>query len=92
MPESPRGAPPRDGRHEVTVVVTSVGERQGAIDGDPVLEVELLVSEDGQATAPLATSLRVPRAVVTRFVPGARFSAERSFSDPLVLDVNWSTL
>ncbi len=74
------------------MLVVEVGEQQGAIDDDPVLEVELMLLDGSAAGESLATSLRVPEDRLPSFRTGAHVTAEVSASDPRVLDVAWDSL
>ena len=69
----------------------SWGSRQGGIDGDPILERDLVIRRPGTDDRPLATSLRVPHSQ-----PGTwcRGWSCRSLSpaDPTVLHVDWDAL
>jgi hypothetical protein len=81
-----------DERIAVTIQVLYVGQQQGAIDGDPILEVDLVVVERGNPPRPLATSLRVPMAKLALLRAGTEFSAVISGERPSVLDIDWSGL
>jgi hypothetical protein len=79
-------------REPATAAVAFVGQQQGAIDGDPILEVDLVIRRPGTADRPLATSLRVPRSQLGHLVIGAELSVALSPVDPTVLDVDWDAL
>jgi hypothetical protein len=72
--------------------VVFVGQRQAAVDGDPVLEVDLVLRRPGVDDLPLATSLLVPKGRLDGFVTGLHLPVEISPTDPSVLDVDWSAL
>jgi hypothetical protein len=75
-----------------TVEVVFVGQQQGAVDGDPVLEVDLVLHRAGAEDEALATSLLVPSRRVGSFAAGVELPVELSPGDPSVLDVDWSVL
>jgi hypothetical protein len=76
-------------RTPAIAVVAFVGARQGAIDDDPVLEVDLVIRESDRPDRPLATSLRVPAARADRLAAGDELLVALSPDDPHVLDVAW---
>jgi len=84
--------PARSERVHASAEVVFVGQRQAAVDDDPVLEVDLVLRRPGEDDRPLATSLLVPRGRVGGFVAGLRLPVEISLTDPSVLDVDWSAL
>ncbi len=79
-------------REPATAAVSFVGQQQGAIDGDPILEVDLVIRRPDDCDRPLATSLRVPSSLVARLVPGVELPVGLSPADPTVLDVDWDVL
>jgi hypothetical protein len=81
-------APPGDGV-DATAQVVSVGMASGMVNMDPIIPVELLVTQPGLPPRPLSVSVIVPQIQMHRLQAGASLPVQVSQSDPTAVAVNW---
>ena len=82
-------APPGDGV-DATAQVVSVGMTAGMVNMDPIIPVELLVTQPGLPPRPLSASIVVPQLQLHRLQAGATLPIKVSQSDPSAVAVDWS--
>ena len=81
-------APPGDGV-DATAQVVSVGLTAGMVNLDPIIPVELLVSQTGCRPVPLSASIVVPQVQLHRLQAGATLPIKVSLFDPTAVAVVW---
>ena len=81
-------APPADAV-DATAQVVSVAPPTGAMNGDPIVPLELLVLQPGLPPRPASTSVIVPVVQMHRLQPGVTLPVKISRSDPSALAVDW---
>ncbi len=81
-------APPSDGV-EASAQVVSVGMASGMVNLDPIVPVELLITQPGRPPRPMSTSVIVPQVQLHRLQAGATLPIKVSQSDPTAVAVNW---
>ena len=81
-------APPGDGV-DATAQVVSIGMTAGMVNMDPIVPVELLVSQPGMPPRPLSASIVVPQMQLHRLQAGASLPIKISVSDPTAVAVVW---
>lgn len=69
--------------------VLLVGQTVGTMNMDPILPVELLVTQEGAVPHPVSLQLTVPMAQLYRVQPGATLPVRVSPSDPSIVAVDW---
>ncbi len=82
-------APPGDGV-DATAQVVSIGMTAGMVNMDPIVPVELLVTQPGMPPRPVSASIVVPQMQLTRLQAGATLPIKISLSDPTAVAVVWN--
>ena len=72
-----------------TAQVVTVGAAAGAVNMNPILPIDLLVTQGGGMPRPVSLQLVVPIAQLARLFPGATLPVLVSPSDPNVVAIAW---
>ena len=82
-------APPEDAV-SATAQVLSVGAATGMMNMNPILPIELLVTQDGGAPMPVSTSVIVPVGQIPMLSQGATIKVKMSKSNPSAIAIDWT--
>jgi hypothetical protein len=70
--------------------VISVGMTAGSMNADPIMPMELLVTQDGVPPRPVSLQVVVPMSQTYRVIPGTTLAVRISETDPNAVAIDWA--
>ena len=81
---------PMDDAVRASAQVLSISAATGMFNMNPIMPVELLVTQEGSPPRPVSTTITIPVGMIPQVQPGRTLTVQMSASNPTAIAVDWS--